>query len=127
MENIDNYEMNALETLYEEMYRYMIEKDTINLSKILDDDFVLIHMTGMKQNKGEYLEYIKKGRLRYYTAETDHVFFDMKDEHVKLIGQSKVNASVFGGERHTWNLQLTIDLKYVENRWLMAKAVAATY
>ena len=41
--------------LYWEMYRYMISKDTASLGKMLSDDFVLVHMTGMRQSKQEYL------------------------------------------------------------------------
>ena len=50
-----NNEKCNLEKLYEEMYSYMISKDTESLGKLLDDDFVLVHMTGMRQPKKDYL------------------------------------------------------------------------
>ena len=36
---------------YQEMYRAMIAKDIPALSAVLDDSFVLVHMTGMRQPK----------------------------------------------------------------------------
>ena len=39
------------------MYKYMIDKDINSLSSMLDENFVLVHMTGMKQNKTLMLFY----------------------------------------------------------------------
>ena len=36
---------------YREMYRGMIDKNRNTLSEVLDDSFVLVHMTGMRQSK----------------------------------------------------------------------------
>ena len=36
---------------YQEMYRAMIANDIPALSAVLDDSFVLVHMTGMRQTK----------------------------------------------------------------------------
>ena len=40
-----NNEIDNLEKLYKEMYYYMISKNTKSLGKLLDNDFVLVHMT----------------------------------------------------------------------------------
>ena len=57
--------------LYREMYRHMIAKDTASLGRILADDFVLVHMTGMRQSKQEYLRAIANGTLNYYNEELE--------------------------------------------------------
>ena len=54
--------------LYEEMYSAMISKDKTELERIHDDSFALIHMTGMKQTKGEYIAAIMNGTLNFYSA-----------------------------------------------------------
>ena len=41
--------------LYENVYRFMISKDTDNLAKILSKGFALYHMTGLIQKKQEFL------------------------------------------------------------------------
>ena len=40
----------CVEDCYRQMYQGMIDKDREILSAVLDDSFVLIHMTGMRQS-----------------------------------------------------------------------------
>lgn len=48
-----------LEQCYIELYRCMTEKDLVSLASILDDNsFVLVHMTGMKQDKQAFIQAI---------------------------------------------------------------------
>lgn len=114
---------------YHEMYRCMIVKDTTALGRLLDDSFILIHMTGMRQPKAEYLRYIANGSLNYYSCEDTQldITFTQDNNHALLIGRSKVNAAVFGGSRHIWRLQLDIELKKEDGQWLMTEARASTY
>ena len=51
----------AIRTLYEDMYKAMIAKDTVALGKILSEDSVLVHMTGYRQSRKEYLSEIASG------------------------------------------------------------------
>ncbi|WP_455539235.1 nuclear transport factor 2 family protein [Terrisporobacter sp.] len=120
-------EKEQLKVLYLEMYQYMIKKDTINLDKILDNSFVLLHMTGVRQIKSEYLSHINEGILRYYSENTEHININIDENRAEIIGQSRVNASVFGSGRHTWSLQLRIKCKKINEKWLMTQAVASTY
>lgn len=113
--------------LYREMYRHMIAKDTASLGRILADDFVLVHMTGMRQSKQEYLRAIANGTLNYYNEELDAAPVQMDGDKARLRGQSRVNAAVFGGGRHTWRLQLDISLERDGEGWIMTGAKATTY
>lgn len=116
---------NELEQLYHEMWRALIDKDIATLEKIHAEDFVLVHMTGLRQPKAEYLRCVQGGELNYFSEVTENIFIDA--ENCKLIGRSKVNAAVFGGERHTWNLQLDFDVEKINGRWLLKSARASTY
>ena len=60
-----------IEALYKQMYRAMIAKDTVTLGSLLDENSVLIHMTGTRQPKHDYLRAIKDGTLNYYSVEDD--------------------------------------------------------
>ena len=116
-----------LEKLYAEMYKHMISKDISQLSEILDDSFILVHMTGMRQNKQEYLKAIADGTLNYYSETTEKVSIKINENKASIIGQSRVNAAVFYGGRHTWRLELDIDLINKDGRWLITEARASTY
>ena len=118
---------NEIKNIYFEMYSCMINKDISGLEKLLDDSFVLVHMTGMRQSKHEYLNAIKDGTLNYFSEETEHIEVAINGDTASLTGQSRVNASVFGGGRHTWQLELDIDLIHKHGQWLMTEARASTY
>ena len=60
-------------TAYIEMYRAMIAKDIPALSSVLDDSFVLVHMTGMRQPKTAFLKAVANGTLNYASAEHDRI------------------------------------------------------
>ena len=122
-----NNEKCNLEKLYEDMYSYMISKDTESLGKLLDDDFVLVHMTGMRQPKMDYLKAISNGTLNYFSCEDSEINTDIQGSKARLTGKNKVNASVFGGGRNTWRLQLDIDLINKEGSWLITEIRASTY
>lgn len=112
---------------YEEMYRCMRAKDTALLGKLLDGNFVLVHMTGMRQPKAEYLHSIADGRLNYFSCNDTRLEISVRGDTARMTGRSRVNAAVFGGGRHIWSLQLDIDLVKRNGTWLMTEARAATY
>lgn len=51
----------------------MIAKDIATLDTILADGSVLIHMTGTRQPKNQYLHEIANGTLNYYSVEDDEI------------------------------------------------------
>ena len=112
------------------MYQAMIAKDTEVLEQLLDEDFVLIHMTGMIQSKQEYLIAIENGTLNYYSCENTVLEKNRESDSenkMLIVGKSRVNAAVFGGGRRTWPLQLDIDLIKKDNEWKITKIKASTY
>ena len=112
---------------YHTMYRGMIEKDMELLGESLGGSFVLVHMTGMRQTKRQYMEYIANGTLNYYSEKTEHLEITVQREQAQLVGQSKVNAAVFGGGKHVWSLQLSMKAVKRNGKWYMTEAIASTY
>lgn len=55
------------------MYRAMLDKDSTGLEKVLDDSFILVHMTGMRQSKKEFIRAVPDSVLNYYTAGHDEI------------------------------------------------------
>ena len=113
--------------IYEDMLQYMIAKDTISLGGLLSDDSILVHMTGHRQSKAEYLREIASGVLNYYSAQTDSIDITVDGDKARLIGRSRVNAAVYGGGRHTWPLQMDSKLERIGGLWKITWTKASTY
>ena len=112
---------------YREMYRAMIAKDIPALSAVLDDSFVLVHMTGMRQPKAAFLKAVANGTLQYAPAAHDSMDVNVNGDTATLIGRSRVHAAVFGGAWHTWRLAQDLQLVRRKERWLITLAEAGTY
>ena len=116
-----------IQSLYVAMYKAMMAKDTLALGKLLSDDSVLVHMTGHKQSKREYLSEISSGVLNYYSVETDSLDIVVNGDTARMIGRSRVNAAVYGGGRHTWRLQMDSQLRKIDGKWLITYSRASMY
>lgn len=116
-----------IEQLYHDMYVAMTRKDTATLNSLHAEDFVLTHMTGMRQSKKQYVAAIVNGTLNYYHAETEHLDIQVDGNHATMTGHSRVEAAVFGGGRHTWRLQLHFTLRKDSGCWQLTSAKASTY
>jgi len=116
-----------IENCYCQMYCGMIDKDCELLSGILDQSFVLVHMTGMRQSKEEFIQAVKNDTLNYFSANHQHMDIEIQGSRAKLTGQSIVNAEVFGGGRHTWRLRLQLELFRNTGTWRITGARASIY
>lgn len=120
-------DQQQIEQLYERMYRAMIAKDTTALRPMFADDFYLVHMTGTRQNRQQYLEAIADGTLNYYDCTTEQLDVKVDGDSATLTGRSRVLAAVYGGGKHTWRLQLTFRLRREANGWRFTYSTAGTY
>ena len=120
-------EQEKVEDCYREMYRGMIDKDRAVLDEVLDDSFVLVHMTGMRQSKEAFIRAVEDGTLNYYSANHQRMAADIHGSQAELLGQSVVSAAVFGGRRYTWRLQLRLTLAQKGGVWSITEARASTY
>ena len=113
--NMDDKEQ--IVNLYRQMYQAMIAKDIAALDTILADGSVLVHMTGTRQPKKQYLHEIENGTLNYYSVEDDEITITVDGMTAEMTGRSRVNAAVYGGGRHTWRLQMKSKLTKTDGRW----------
>lgn len=116
-----------LKNLYSEMWQALLAKDISTLDRIHADEFILTHMTGMNQPKVEYLRCVRDGELNYFSSVAENIFVEVDGARGKLIGQSKVEAAVFGGNKHTWRLQLAFDVEKRGGSWILIRGRASTY
>ena len=116
-----------LAELYREMWRALLDKDIATLEKLHAEEFVLIHMTGLRQPREEYFRCVRDGELNYFSETTENIFVDVKNNRGTLTGQSRVEASVFGGKKNLWRLQLKFQVERRGERWILVNAKASTY
>ena len=104
-------EKELIRSIYKQMYEGMISKDETLLREVLDDSFVLVHMTGMQQSKEEFISAVMNGTLNYFSGRQESLSVEQSVDTAVMIGRSVVAAAVFGGGKHTWRLQQKCDLK----------------
>lgn len=112
---------------YNKMYAAMIAKDIVALDEVLDDSMVLVHMTGLRQSKREYLKSIADGTLNYYLADTDELRINCNENEATLVGKSRVDAAVYGGGKMRWRLCLAMRLVKRDGDWKFTSGKASTY
>ena len=109
--------------LYIDLCEASINKDLIKLGEILSDDYVLVHMTGMKQTKEDYLDSVKSGELSYFESKHESIDVNVNGDDATIIGKTKTLASPFGTRKLWWNLRqdLKINKKKIfikQNNWI---------
>ena len=112
---------------YEKMCSAMIKKDREALEIVLDDSYVLFHMTGMRQSKSDFIDAVMDGTLNYYSAVHESESVEITGDKAVAVGRSYVQAAVFGGGKHYWHLQQTCSLKKTDGQWKITRSVASTY
>lgn len=116
-----------LRRLYEDMYAAMVTKDEAELKRVHDDSFVLVHMTGLRQDKRTYIRAIMDGTLNYYSAVTEDLTVEVFGDTAVMTGRSRVSAAVFGGGKHTWRLKLFFHARKTDDGWKLTQAEASTW
>ena len=120
-------EKELIRSIYKQMYEGMISKDETLLREVLDDSFVLVHMTGMQQSKKEFIKAVLNGTLNYFSGRQESLSVEQSVDTAVMIGRSVVTAAVFGGGKHTWRLQQKCDLKKANGKWKITRSVVSTY
>ena len=115
----------VIHAMYHSMYRFMIERDVERLGTLLDESFVLVHMTGRRQGKQEFLRCVADGTLAYYDEVEESCPVRVDGDVAQLVGKSLVDASPFGTRRSPWRLEQEITLVKRDGRWRMTRSVDA--
>lgn len=114
-------------SLYRELQRAMVARDTTSLSRILTDGFTLVHMTGYNQPKEEWLTHIQTGRMQYFGSVEHDIHVEVRsDNKVFVIGKSQVDANIWGA-RGTWPLKLKLHFIRQEEELKISFIEASTY
>jgi ketosteroid isomerase-like protein len=120
-------EQDAIRALYREYWRCMIEKDIQGLRRMMAEDYSLLHMTGVKQTADAFLAGLKDGTFNYYAADHDSIEVEVNGDTARMVGKSRVLASVYGGGKRRWRLQGDFTLHREQDSWKLTSSKASTY
>lgn len=120
-------DQETIRNLYRRYWQYMIEKNADGLRGIMSEEYYLLHMTGVRQSREEFLKGLLDGTFNYYTSEHDSIVIQVEENSAKMTGKSRVTASVYGGRQSQWTLQGDFSLRKENGSWKMTSSRASTY
>ena len=118
---------DILREMYTDLCDASIKKDIRSISKILSDNYILVHMTGKEQTKEEFLSSVKTGELDYFKALYESINVVVNGDVATIIGKTKTLASPFGMSTSWWNLKQEITAEKINGQWLFVKTTVSTY
>lgn len=113
--------------LYIKLCDASINKDVNTLNEILADDYVLIHMTGKRQSKQDYINSVLSGELKYYESIHESIEVKINGDRATIIGKTKTLASPFGFGKSWWKLRQDILLEKENDTWIIKQSKASSY
>ena len=116
-----------LKKLFIDLCEASINKDIKKLKEILAPNYILIHMTGMKQTKEEYINSVQSGELLYFDFIYESIDINTNSDEAVIIAKTKILASPFGMNKTWWNLKQKILVEKISGKWLFLKSQASTY
>ena len=116
-----------IKELYIRYWQYMIDKDADGLRSLQADDYYLMHMTGVKQNREVFIRGLLNGTFNYYSAEHDGIEVKIDGDTAVMVGKSRVVAAVYGGGKGSWRLQGDFTLRKENGAWKLTNSRASTY
>lgn len=102
-----------------EFQNAIIDKNEDKLKEIISDDYELIHMSGKKQSKSEFIDEIMDGTLNYYKSEIDDpTILHDDDNNASLIADVTLTAKVYG-INGKWTLNTVVGFKKIDDVWYL--------
>ena len=104
----------------------MIKRDTAEMSKILDNQYTLTHITGYVQPKAEWFGEVMKESMKYYSGKEVEIHTKLDGNKATVTVRNLVDARIWGS-RNTWRLQQKMELEKRNGNWVILNSVATTF
>jgi len=125
--NMDTDKKNAeVLDVTRRLKQLMIDKNLVELDKVLDKNFTLTHITGYLQSKEEWLSEIQSERMKYYSYKEVSTTVAVNGDNATFVGQNILDARIWGS-RNKWRLQQTLQLEKRSGKWIILKSLATTF
>lgn len=109
-----------------QLTQFMIDRNTLELNKILDANFTLTHITGYVQSKAEWFSEIESERMKYYAYSEVKTEITIDGNKAIFTGQNILDARIWGS-RNNWRLQQILHLEKRNGNWIVLHSVATTF
>lgn len=124
---MEKTDTEIIKKLYVDLCESSIKKDIERINELLSDDYILIHMTGMKQSKSDYINSVISGELKYYDAIHESIEVKLDNDIAYIIGKTKTLASPFGMNKSWWRLKQEMVVKKENEKWTIISSKASMY
>ena len=94
----------------------MCEKDTKTLDILMDDDLVLVHMSGATQSKASWLQDIADETMRYYKIDVTKFDCSVEGDRAIVKATNVIEARIWGSHG-TWTLNGSTYLRRADNKY----------
>jgi ketosteroid isomerase-like protein len=112
-------------TIFQQIDEAMINKDTETLEKILDNDYVLVHITGYRQSRQEWFEQIENEEMKYFKTMPQRTTVTVEGNIATLICNTKIDARIYGF-RNTWSMKIEMHFEKRGDNWFPVNAIATS-
>ena len=109
------------------MCEAMAARDTGALEALFSEDMMLIHMTGMVQDRDGFLADLADGTLNYHGVEVVSVDGTSDGRTADVILRTITDATVYGGNRHKWRLESRIRMTNDGSGWIIRESRVSTF
>ncbi|MEY4099839.1 MAG: hypothetical protein RL300_1010 [Pseudomonadota bacterium] len=101
----------------------MVSASTDILNGLLCPDFMLVHITGYKQPKAEWLDVVRSGAFDYHRIELDEssLALDVSASAATLNGRGVFHATI-NDMKNPWRLQFNIKMAKHHASWRLVQA-----
>lgn len=104
-----------------EFQQALILKDEDKLNEIILDDYELVHMSGKKQSKDEFISEVMDGTLNYFKSVIEEPTILQDDEDsATLIADVTLTARVYG-LHGKWTLNTVASFQKIDCVWYFGK------
>lgn len=124
---MEKEEILEIKQLYIDLCDASINKDIEKLNEILADNYILVHMTGKKQTKEDYINSVTNGELKYYESVHENIDIKIDNNKATIVGKTKTLASPFGISKSWWRLRQDLTLEKIDGKWMITHSIASTY
>lgn len=113
--DVDNEIINR----FIEFQHAIIDKDENKLNEIISKDYELVHMSGKRQSKSEFIGEVMDGTLNYFKSQIDEptILWD-DEENASLIADVTLTAKVYG-INGKWTLNAVVSFKKIDDMWYL--------
>ncbi len=95
----------------------MTDSDLETMRKIVSEDMVFTHMSGMQQTREQYFADIAAGRLKYFTIGIENPRISVNEDKAEITFTSVLNANAYGA-RGIFRMKGTHHYENRDSEWI---------